>query len=130
MSTVRSYRFGKEEKLKSRKAIETLFATGKKLNVYPVRCIWKTSLPATGYKVAVSVSSKTFKRAVDRNRIKRMMRECWRLNKHLLTDSSETNQPMNLFFMYTGKELPYFQPLQLAFQNLLEKLSKQSGEQD
>lgn len=58
------------------------------------------------------------------------MRECWRLNKHLLTDSSETNQPMNLFFMYTGKELPYFQPLQLAFQNLLEKLSKQSGEQD
>src|SRR5262245_46670309 len=75
--------FRKEERLCSRKVIEKVMTDGKGIVNMPFRLRWvktelKTKYPA---QVAMSVPKKTFKRAVDRNRIKRLMREAYRKNK-------------------------------------------------
>lgn len=76
------YTFPKAEKLKSTKALDQLFKGGKTAKHFPIRMVfmpWPTeNVPA---QAAFSVSKKRFKKAVDRNRIKRLMREAYRLHK-------------------------------------------------
>ena len=69
-------------------------------------------------QVTVSVSSRNFRKAVDRNRIKRQMREVYRLQKSPLTRQlSDVKKQLALFFIYTGKEIP-------EYTDLLEKMNK------
>ena len=69
-------------------------------------------------QVTVSVSSRNFKKAVDRNRIKRQMREVYRLQKSPLTSQlNDVKKQLALFFIYTGKEIP-------EYTDLLEKMNK------
>jgi len=106
--------FGKKEKLKSRKLIEALFKRGKTINVFPVRILY-IFLNVEAYEnpllqVGVSVSKRNFKRAVDRNRIKRLLREAYRLQKNeLLALTAEQKKKGFLFFIFTDKELPQYQ---------------------
>jgi ribonuclease P protein component len=106
--------FGKEEKLKSRKLVEDLFVRGNGINVFPIRVLYKF-LPLTTdekslLQVGVSVSSKNFKKAVDRNRIKRLLRETYRLQKKdFLLLLKERNLKGYMFFIYTDKALPSYQ---------------------
>jgi ribonuclease P protein component len=106
--------FGKEEKLKSRKLVEDLFVRGNGINVFPIRVLYKF-LPLTTdekslLQVGVSVSSKNFKKAVDRNRIKRLLRETYRLQKKdFLLLLKERNLKGYVFFIYTDKALPAYQ---------------------
>jgi len=102
------YRFGKTEKLKSRKAIEQLFAEGKSFSNFPFRVIWKfTQTADAALRAGFTVSSKNFKNAVDRNRIKRLMREAYRLQKNDLQEQLKNNQKkLAVFFIYVGNELP------------------------
>ena len=72
----------KNEKLKSQKAIEQLFAEGKSVSAYPLRMVYLDN--QSQLKVGVSVSKRNFKLAVHRNRVKRLLREGYRLNKNLL----------------------------------------------
>ena len=98
--------FSKTERLKSRKLIEALFRSGKTFQVFPFRvfCLWE---PPSGVPVQVGVgaSKRNFKRAVDRNRIKRLMREGYRLQKQLL-EKEPGGLSLRVFILYTGKELP------------------------
>ncbi|WP_317045208.1 ribonuclease P protein component [Formosa algae] len=75
--------YGKTEKLKSKITIEKLFTEGKSVSAYPLRLVYlKTSFEDNvTIKAGVSVSKRNFKLAVDRNRIKRLLREAYRLNK-------------------------------------------------
>ena len=77
------FSFSKRDKLKSKKVIDRLFLEGKSIVVYPLRLVYvsETFSDETHIKVAVSVSKKRHKKAVDRNRIKRLMREAYRLEK-------------------------------------------------
>lgn len=108
MELTQRYTFKKEEKLKSRKAIEQLFKEGKSFSGFPFKIIWKfNEVSAAQLQAGFTVSSKQFKKAVDRNRIKRLMREAYRLQKNQLKEHLKIRQKkMAVFFIYVGNELP------------------------
>jgi ribonuclease P protein component len=109
------YTLGKSDKLKSAKAIEQLFKEGKSFSVFPFRVLY-LQVPAAdkelkfNLQTAFSVSKKYFKKAVDRNRIKRLMREAWRLQKSVLVNSvNKGGKDVKVFIIYTGNELPEYE---------------------
>ena len=96
------FTFGKEEKLKSKKQIEQLFAEGNIVKEFPVLMKFlKTDVNEFPIKVAFSVPKRNFKLAVRRNRIKRLLRETYRLNKHVLLNNVEGKYV--IMFIYTDK---------------------------
>lgn len=108
-----SYTLGKQERLKSRKQIELLFKEGKTFSVPPLRVYYSfCPLPTADcpLQFGVAVGTKHFKKAVDRNRVKRLMREAWRLQKNNLQQRlNQGNQKLQVFFIFTGKELPVYE---------------------
>lgn len=76
-----------------------------------------------------TVSSKFFKKAVDRNRIKRITREAYRMQKETLADALYQQQKsLHLFFLFTGKELPEFALAKEKVGLILNKLIQQANE--
>ncbi len=123
----RKFTLGKKERLKSRKSIQQLFNEGKKINLVPYRIFYTLSPPADERILlfGVGVSAKNFKRAVDRNRIKRLTREACRLQKLSLLDKlKEGDIQLNVFFIYTGKELPEYKDVYQKIGMVLSKLEK------
>ena len=111
MEPKQRYTFKKEEKLKSRKTIEQLFKDGKSFSNFPFRVLWKfAGTSASPIQTGFAVSSKHFKKAVYRNRIKRLMREAYRLQKNDLQNQLVLQQKkIVVFFIYVGNELPEYQ---------------------
>ncbi|MCX2679040.1 ribonuclease P protein component [Galbibacter sp. EGI 63066] len=116
--------FPKKEKLKSVKRIEQLFTEGSVVSKYPLRLVYlKTEDEEVKIKAGVSVSKRNFKKAVDRNRIKRLMREAYRLNKHLFFTAAGSSS-YAMMFLYTGKEMPAFEKLMRQIQKLHQKFEE------
>ena len=112
------------EKLKGKKLIEQLFEEGRSVSAFPLRLVYMTTNFKDGAKVktGVSVSKKSFKRAVDRNRIKRLMREAYRLNKtEYLNNISE---PYAFMILYNGKEIPTYSEVEAKMAQLFRAFSK------
>jgi ribonuclease P protein component len=114
--------FKKAEKLKSRKLIEQLFAEGKAVTKFPVKLFFMPIETLENHQTAFAVPKRSFKSAVDRNRIKRQLREAYRLQKEALNCTSETK--FALLFLYLGKEKPTHQQLGHCVEVLLKKLLK------
>ena len=119
-----NHTYPKNEKLKSKIIIDSLFSEGKSVSKYPLRLVYipidlvnikhfndTNSL----IKIGVSVSKKYFKKAVDRNYFKRVLRETYRLNKHLLLDNM--SKPYAFMFFYQTKD-------RLSYQEINEKTIK------
>jgi len=124
---VKKFTLKKDERLKRRKIIEQLFSEGRSVAVFPIRAQYKTydTVLTNSLQAGFSVSSRTFKRAVDRNRIKRLMREAYRLQKNTLQEALQTKQhQLALFFIYTGKELPDYAAVSERIGIILNKLLK------
>ena len=115
------YTYNKDEKLKSQKAIEQLFAEGKSVSAYPLRMVYLDN--QTQLKVGVSVSKRNFKLAVHRNRVKRLLREGYRLNKNLLIDNKLDHY--TLMILYISKEMPDFKIIDKKMKALLTKFNDQ-----
>jgi len=105
-----------------------LFRSGEAFSIFPYRVIFQYSATQSNpaiIKVGFSVPSKRFKRAADRNRIKRQMRETYRLQKKQLADLiQEQHLEVNIFFIYTGKKLPEHSFLYKRTGIALNKLKK------
>ncbi len=120
-----NFTYNRKEKLKSRKVLSTLFTEGKSFSVFPVKVFY---LPvkeegAGSIQAGVGVSARNFKKAVDRNRIKRLLRECYRLNKTVLhTTLKEKKKKMAFFFLYIGKEVPEYTLLDEKMKTVITKL--------
>ncbi|MBZ9786922.1 ribonuclease P protein component [Psychroflexus sp. CAK57W] len=97
---LKSFTYPEKEKLKSRKLIKKVFEKGKTIKSYPV-LIRYIELDDENNKVGVSVSKRNFKKAVDRIRIKRQLREAYRLNKENLTNSGSK---FAIMFLFIGKK--------------------------
>ncbi len=121
------YTFKKLEKLKSKKKIEQLFLEGSSVTAFPLRLMYlQTSFKdGANIKISVSVSKRNFKKAVDRNRIKRLMRETYRLNKNSYFNNITTQYA--LMILYIGTDKPKFKTLEtkmkLLFEQFLNKVS-------
>ncbi len=103
--TAKKYAFPKEEHLCRKKLIDELFGKqGSSFGIYPLRLVWiPTAAPtAAPPQVLISVSKRIFKRAVDRNRLKRLIREAYRLNKFRLLEGGHAVALLGI--LYTGKE--------------------------
>ena len=129
MEQKQRYTLGKNEKLKSTKTIEQLFKQGKSFSVFPFRIIYIATNSSPAYisasplQTAFSVSKKYFKKATDRNRIKRLMREGWRLQKNTLQDEMAGHN-MAVFIIYTGNELPEYKLVFEKITAIIKRLIK------
>ncbi|MBC7747588.1 MAG: ribonuclease P protein component [Methylotenera sp.] len=133
-----NFTYPKTEKLKSKITIGLLFSEGKSVSKYPLRLVYKAgsfgkleSRPeASGseieekIKIGVSVSKKNFKKAVDRNYFKRVLRETYRLNKHILIDNLD--QPYSFMFFYQTKDRLTYEEINTKTIQLFEKFIAQN----
>ena len=123
----KTFTLGKKERLKSRKQIDVVFAEGKAVTVFPVRVVYLfgPAAPETVAQIGVTVAKRHFKKAVDRNRLKRLLREAYRLQKTPLTQAlKEAHKTGYFFFMYTDKTMASFTTVQAAMHQLLQKLQQ------
>jgi ribonuclease P protein component len=119
--------YSKIEKLKSKKTIDSLFSKGKTVGKYPLRLVYieevfEEEIPL---KVGVSVSKKYFKKAVDRNYFKRVLRECYRLNKHIITN--KIDKQYGIMFFYQTKDRLTFEEINQKTKELFEKFVQQTN---
>lgn len=119
------FTYPKNEKLKSKTTIDLLFSKGKSVSKYPLRLVYVESdfgIPEGSgqkIKIGVSVSKKYFKHAVDRNYFKRVLRETYRLNKHLLID--HLDKPYAFMFFYQTKDRLSYEEIHTKTIQLFEK---------
>lgn len=125
----KQFTLGKNERLKSRKQIEQLFTEGKSFTVFPYKIFYhsvnRQQSTVNYLQFGIGVSNRNFKKAVDRNKIKRLSREAWRLQKNELKALlKEKNLSLNVFFIFTGKEITEYNFVKDKVAVILKKLIK------
>jgi ribonuclease P protein component len=125
----RQFTLGRSERLKSRKRIEELFTSGKNFPLPPFRIHYAThsgeGAIQSPVQFGVTVGTRYFKKAVDRNRIKRLVREAYRLQKLPLNKLLEEKRiQLSVFFVYAAKDLPEFNFIKEKVALVLKKLEK------
>ncbi|HXH19417.1 MAG TPA: ribonuclease P protein component [Chitinophagales bacterium] len=118
--------FTRHERLKSKKLIERLFERGQSIDAPPLRMVW---MPAIAFcmpaQVSFSVARRSFRQAVERNRIKRLMREAWRLRKQeLYSFLSEKKTSLAVMLIFTGKKKPRFHEVQEKLVTIIQQLTR------
>ncbi|WP_091311744.1 ribonuclease P protein component [Flavobacterium terrigena] len=119
------FSYPKNEKLKSHKTIDRLFSEGKSVSKYPLRLVYVENTDENNSEkivMGVSVSKKYFKKAVDRNYFKRVLRECYRLNQHLLKENLQ--KPYAFMFFYQTKEKLSYQEIEEKTIQLFQKFNE------
>jgi|TARA_B110000483_G_scaffold107392_1_gene131083 ribonuclease P protein component len=110
---------GKQERLKSKKLIEKLYAEGDSVKTFPLRMMYVQTAHTSEFpcQVGVSVAKRNYKLAVDRNRLKRLMRETYRLQKQIVYNNLD--KPYVFMISYIGKEEIKYEDLHLKMEKLL-----------
>jgi ribonuclease P protein component len=122
MAANKTFTLGRQERLKSRKKIELLFRDGKVINLYPFRVSFLLT-QEKGLQIGVGAGKRYFKKAVDRNKIKRLLREAWRLQKNeLLEKTNDSQKGLAVFIVYIGKEIPSFSETSIYVKQVIDRL--------
>ena len=110
---------GKQERLKSKKLIEKLYAEGDSVKTFPLRMMYVQTAHTSEFpcQVGVSVAKRNYKLAVDRNRLKRLMRETYRLQKQIVYKNLD--EPYVFMISYIGREEIKYEDLYLKMEKLL-----------
>lgn len=129
MQSNHKHSLGKKERLKSRKLIEQLFKDGKSFNLFPYKIVYRSERGDGALQAGFSVSSRIFKKAVDRNRIKRQTREAYRLQKKILAGHLKEKQiQLFVFLVYTSKELQDYKVISQSIGKILDKIIRMINE--
>lgn len=130
MFVLMKFTLGKQERLKSKKLITQLFSEGKSIKVFPLRMVYLQTEHNSKFPVqcGVSVPKRNFKKAVDRNRIKRLLRESYRLQKNIVY--SEVDKPYIFMISYLAKEEWSYAKLKLSMEKLLIKFTEKTSEDE
>ncbi|MCL1938828.1 MAG: ribonuclease P protein component [Candidatus Azobacteroides sp.] len=118
--------FTKGERIFHQKEIDSLFKEGSSFRSYPLQAVYMAKKPLSGFPVSIllSVSKKRFKRAVKRNRIKRLMREAYRRNKQTLWQSDFIqDKGMLIAFLYISRETCKYETMEAAMKKALDKIA-------
>lgn len=125
----KTFSYNKQEKLKSRKQLNTLFKKGKSFTVFPLKVffVFADNTQDNIIKTGVGVSSRHFKKAVQRNRVKRLLREVYRTEKHPLQEAlNKSNKKLAIFLLFVDKTLPEYSLLKekmpLCIQRLIHEV--------
>jgi len=119
---IKSFSFKKEERITSKKLIQELFSKGSSFYLYPFKVIWLAKPDQnTGHRqILISVPKRKFKRAVDRNLLKRRIREAYRLNKQIISPL-QINKTFSIVYIYTTNKIL---PQNLISKKLISSLKK------
>jgi ribonuclease P protein component len=131
----KTFTLKKTERLKSRKSIDQLFNGGKNFFIHPFKVQYTVAAQTTAaefpLQAGVTVSTRNFKKAVDRNRIKRLTREAYRLQKNTLElKLTQEGKNMRVFFVFVGKEIPLFAVMHEKLHLILERLIQKADEEN
>lgn len=114
--------FSSKERLKSSLSILSIVKDGASVNSYPIKCFYRlVPRGEVAVQLAVVVSKRRFKHAVDRNRVKRLMRETFRLHKQSFALGTEST--LQMCWLFVGRELPAFEQVHKAAGHIARKLS-------
>ena len=128
----KKYTLNAAERLKSRKMLDQVFKTGKRINQFPFRASYLVDDETSNSSIQFGCSApvRNFKKAVDRNRVKRLMKEAFRLQKHILLDVlAPKNKRLVIFVIYTASALPDFATIQTVMGELLLKIKDEFTKQ-
>ena len=126
MDNLEKFSFNKDERITGESRIENLFIKGVSFVAYPLRVVYHipSSCAQVPVSVLISVPKKRIKSAVERNKIKRLIREAYRLNKHILTEinGEKDNRQIDIAFVYVKDELMSYLSIEKGMQKALAEL--------
>lgn len=128
----KEFSYNKKEKLKAKKQLDNVFENGKGFTVFPLKILYVLNAEQDNIiKTGVGVSSKNFKKAVQRNRIKRLLREAYRTEKqplHLYLNNNK--KQLAIFLLFIDKVMPQYNLLKAAMNVCIKRLINELNEMD
>ena len=123
------FSFKKNERIISKILLQNIIGKGTSLFIYPIKCYALLSSlndVKSVNQMAIAVPKRIFKKAVDRNRVKRIIREAYRLNNKqiLLPLKTDGTRKVDLLFVFVGKEMPDYKLIEKVIVDLLKKVSQ------